>query len=269
MNAAIPTAKSPDTAGCSACLRAIRHTATATPATRAMISAGCNPNATFVTTNTATGMVEATTPCTPPICASMVGSSRSRRDPSSARPRASDSGGGPGVGPWVTLLLVGIGRADLVVGVVEDLAPVPQGEPPAHTHGAPRLDAGDAAPAEPDQRDTVGAVEQLGLQRRIGVLWPEFYAAQPAEHRDLLPDCALGRALRAGLLRAGLEVVGIQLVSVTGQPAQHAAERTAIGAGHFFPKLARRPRARPDNVSQRNSHETIPAAFNGRLSGGL
>src|SRR5918998_1702797 len=188
MNAATPTPSSPDTAGCSACLRTIRHAAITAPAASAEISAGCSSKTTFATTNTATGMVEATTPCTPPICSSRVGDSRSCRGPSAAGPSGSGSAGGPWVGPWVTVLLAPrtgggpvhvsvllraggpasprvpgrwagefsresgrVGRADLVERVVEDLAPVPDGEPPSHAHGAPRLDAGDASPAEPDQ----------------------------------------------------------------------------------------------------------------------
>src|SRR5690606_32637005 len=252
-------------AGCSAGLRASRHTAVATAATSAAISAGCSPNATFATTKIATGMVDATMPGTPPICSSRVGSSRSC-DPPAAPGSVSDSGRGPGFGPSVTVLLwlsdrrlvgahvlhrrtgaaEGTGRcapepsrcaggADLVERVVEDLAPVPQRQPPPHAHGATGLDAGDAPPAEPDEGDVVGAVEQLGLQRRVRVVGSELHAAQPAEHRHLLAAGAVGRALRSRLLRTGLEIVGIQLVHVAGQPAQHAAERTAIGAGHLSP----------------------------------
>ena len=54
--------------------------------------------------------------------------------------------------------------ADLVVRVVEHLPPLPQRDPAAHPHGPARLDARDPAASQPDQRHSLGAVVQLGLQ---------------------------------------------------------------------------------------------------------
>ena len=48
-----------------------------TPATIAAMSAGCNVATMLTTTNTATGIVEAMIPGTPPICSRSVGERRS------------------------------------------------------------------------------------------------------------------------------------------------------------------------------------------------
>src|SRR4051812_8552127 len=92
MNAPTATAKNPEIAGISGCLRTSRQTATAAPATSAAISAGCSVVRTLTTMNTARGRLDATMPATPPICSMTVGVLRSGR---------SD----PGSGGLVTLLL--------------------------------------------------------------------------------------------------------------------------------------------------------------------
>src|SRR5258706_16356379 len=113
MNAATPTPNRPDTAGCSGCLRTMRQIAMATPAASAAMSAGCSEETMLTTTNTATGMDEATMPCTPPIWSSSVGIERSGCPPSGS--------GGPGGGPEVTPLQRLVRLADLVERVVEHL----------------------------------------------------------------------------------------------------------------------------------------------------
>src|SRR5947199_2529085 len=164
MNAAMPTPNSPDIAGCNGCLRAIRQIAVPTPEVSAAIKAGGNAETMLTTTNTATGIVEAMIPGTPPICSRSVGARRS-------------VGGDSSGGPAVTGLLRGVGLTDLVERVVDHLASVANGEPPPDPQGAPGLDARDAAPAHPDQGDALGAVEQLGLERSVGALRAELDAA--------------------------------------------------------------------------------------------
>ena len=124
------------------------------------MSAGCSVATMLTTTNTATGIVEAMIPGTPPICSRSVGERRS-------------VGGDSSGGPAVTGLLRGVGLTDLVERVVDHLASVADREPPPHPKGTTGLDARDAAPAHPDEGDALGAVEQLGLERSVGALRAE------------------------------------------------------------------------------------------------
>ncbi|OLT20706.1 hypothetical protein BJF78_08980 [Pseudonocardia sp. CNS-139] len=78
MNAAMPTPSRPEIAGWTGCLRKMRQPAMTTPAAIAATSAGCSPASTLTTMKTTTGTVEATIPCTPPICSMSVGNWRSR-----------------------------------------------------------------------------------------------------------------------------------------------------------------------------------------------
>ena len=55
---------------------------------------------------------------------------------------------------------------ELVVRVVDDLPSVTDGHPPAGAHGTTRLDARDPPASQPHEGDAVGAVEELGLERR-------------------------------------------------------------------------------------------------------
>src|SRR5689334_4034801 len=164
MKAATPTPNRPETAGCIGCLRAIRHTAMTTPDTSAAMSAGCSVLTMLTTTKTATGIVEATTPGTPPICSSSVGE------------RCSVGGDSSG-GPAVTGLLRGVGLTDLVERVVDHLASVADREPTPHPQSTARLNPRDAAAAHPHEGDALGAVEQLGLEGGVGALWAELDAA--------------------------------------------------------------------------------------------
>src|SRR3712207_6827905 len=196
MNAAMPTPNRPEIAGCSASRRTSRHTVTATPPASAAISAGRSPAATLTTTNTATGMLDATMPATPPICSSSVGTCRSGGATPDASVSAAPSGPPDRSGGGVT------GLDDLVVRVVEHLAPVAHRDAPAHPHRPARLDARDPAATQPDERHPFGAVEQLRLQRGVGLLRAELHAAEPTEDRDLLAAGALHRALRPEIGRA-------------------------------------------------------------------
>src|ERR1700721_1019958 len=88
---------------------------------------------------------------------------------------------------------------NFVVRVVNCLGSVLQlAHPAPHPQGAARVDAGYAALSQPDQRDGVAAVEQLGTHSAGTGPAVAFHATQRADHRDLLATFAIDSPLRAG-----------------------------------------------------------------------
>src|SRR5262245_8100659 len=134
-------------------------------------------------TKTSTGMLDSTTPRTPPscwaICSERVGSAfaLSSASPVSALAASelADSGSAvsgsvTGWGSRVMFSPEGRGRSarmvEFVHRVVDHLAIVAHREAAPGGQLASRLDAGDVPPAQPDQGDDVGPVVEVGLQRR-------------------------------------------------------------------------------------------------------
>src|SRR6516165_390102 len=93
------------------------------------------------------------------------------------------------------------GRSPLnfVVRVVDGLGAVLQlAQPAPHPQRTARVDAGYAPLTQPDQRDGVTAVEELGADSAGATLAIAFHAAQRAHHGDLLATFAVDRTLCAG-----------------------------------------------------------------------
>jgi len=97
---------------------------------------------------------------------------------------------------------------------VVDAHPATGGDP------APRLDAGDAAAAEPDELHRVRAVEELGLQGRDGLTRRVDDAAEPAGDLDAAAGLQLAQRDAPPLLDLLLQLVGVEPGGAGGKPVQ-------------------------------------------------
>src|SRR5512139_2531024 len=141
----------PLTANRMLCLRANRKTAitsamaTEAPMAHCSTTRGAAMNharITLTSTKTATGMPDSTRPRQPPSCCAIC----------------SANGGSSSCSDFM-------GRFQLVVRVIDDLATVTQCHPALRGQRAPGLNARDLAPAEEDQGDHIRPVVEVCLQR--------------------------------------------------------------------------------------------------------
>src|SRR3954454_15327789 len=196
-----------------------RKTRTATPSAVQMPTR--SPPKALATMNATVGSVASIIPRQPPSW-----SSTRWRSKTSVAPPGSSSASGRSIGVPPTPVTGGRPSpgAQLVVGVVHDPLAVEGGEAPAGGQRATRLDPGDAAAAQPDQRHRSRAVEQLGLERGHGLARGVDHRLEPAGHRDDLALAAHAHRLAAGVHRLGAELLRVDLVVVGGQALEPAGE---------------------------------------------
>src|SRR3954466_15690135 len=109
-------------------------------------------------------------------------------------------------------------RTELVARVEHHPVAVDDPDPAGSGQLRARVDAGDLAPAQPDQLHRAGSVVQLALQGRYAAARAERDGPQRAVQRDHLPIVAAGDGARAAVLREVLEDLRVLLVTVSGQP---------------------------------------------------
>src|SRR3954453_3922776 len=202
-----------------------RKTRTATPSAVQMPTRS-PPNA-LATMKATVGSVASIMPRQPPSC-----SSTRWRSKVSVAPAGSWSSGRSAPPAPVTGGLPSPG-AQLVPGVVHDLFAVEGGEAAACGERAARLDARDAAAAQPDEGHRARAVEELGLQRGHRLARGVDHRLQPPRHGDDLAPAAHAHRLAAGAGRLGAEFFRVDLVVVGGEALQRAGEPpTRLCFGH-------------------------------------
>src|SRR4051794_7823154 len=226
-----------------------RKTRRATP--RAVQMPTCSPPKALATMNATVGSVASIIPRQPPSWSS----TRWRSKDSVAPPGSRSSGRSAASSAVATMPpdLSGVpvlplppitgGRpspgAELVPGVVHDLLAVEGGEAPPGGECAARLDAGDAAPAQPHERHRTRAVEQLGLERRHRLPRRVHHRLEAAGHGDDLALAAHAHRLAAGAGRLGAQLLRVDLVVVGGEALQRAGEPpTRLRFGHHSSSLA-------------------------------
>ena len=89
-----------------------------------------------------------------------------------------------------------------------------RGEPPA----------GDAPPADPDERHRIGTVVEFGLHRGIAGFRTGGDAAQPAEHGHLVAATTVGRAMSARRVGGFGHFLRVEPIDIFGKPTAQPAE---------------------------------------------
>src|SRR6478735_10113408 len=208
----MPTPRSPENAWVTG-VRCTSRTITATTAAAAAaISAGARlwPDAMNTTTNSRPGATDSTTPRTPPTASaaencSAVSARIPRRPPSSGGTTSSRASSGRSGSLTGT-------RPQLVARVEHGAPAVDQAHEALDLQAPARGDAGDLAPAQPDQVQRAAAVVELGLERGHAV--SRAQRDRPDDARD-----ARTRAVRQlvdgrapdGPVRVGALLVGLDL----------------------------------------------------------
>src|SRR3954468_19258947 len=274
MATATPTAISPLNACCTLSRRTRRSTKTTSAAPTAAQMPVRRPPSELATMKAIVGRLASTMPRQPPSCSmtrwrsnvrgaacAPVGSGAAGAGPSGRSPGAliavfhGHAGAGasrvalvpgapvssvPGASPLaLSTSSDGSAGAEFVPGVVDDPLAVEGGEPAAGSEGAAGLDAGDTPPAEPDQGDRPGTVEEFGLQRGNGLARGVDHRLQAAGHGDDGALAARDQGLAAGAGRLGAELLRIDGLVIGGEPLQGARQPAGrSGLRHVASSLA-------------------------------
>src|SRR3954449_5152780 len=126
-------------------------------------------------------------------------------------------------------LTTGRSREQLVAGVVEDAGALVGADPSLDLDRAAGLDAGDPAPAEPDDGDDACAVVELGLEDRHAGPRAQGDGPQRAPELDPLAVRSIGDRGGAGLARPRVLLAEMVAVLVAGVgPAADVAAQLAL-----------------------------------------
>src|SRR3954449_8603176 len=242
MATATPTAISPLNACCTLSRRTRRSTKTTSAAPTAAQMPVRRPPSELATMKAIVGRLASTMPRQPPSCSmtrwrsnvrgaacAPVGSGAAGAGPSGRSPGAliavSPGTSVAGASPLaLSTSSDGSAGAEFVPGVVDDPLAVEGGEPAAGSEGAAGLDAGDTPPAEPDQGDRPGTVEEFGLQSGNGLARGVDHRLQAAGHGDDGALAARDQGLAAGAGRLGAELLRIDGLVIGGEPLQGARQ---------------------------------------------
>src|SRR3954452_5916827 len=243
MATATPTAICPLNACCTLSRRTRRSTkiTSATPSAAQMPVR--RPPSELATMKAIVGRLASTMPRQTPSCSMTRWRSNVRGAPACAPVGSGAAGAGPSgrspgaliaVSPGTSVAGVsplalstssdGSAGAEFVPGVVDDPLAVEGGEPAAGSEGAAGLDARDPPPAEPDQGDRPGTVEEFGLQRGNGLARGVDHRLQAAGHGDDGALAARDQGLAAGAGRLGAELLRIDGLVIGGEPLQGARQ---------------------------------------------